>query len=192
MGRIVVSQFVSLDGVVEDPDGSEATPAGGWVGRISDRPGVGKAKLDEARGADALLLGRRSHEFFAARWAPRTGELADRLNGLPKYVVSSTLTDTTWNGTTVLAGDAASAAEKLRGDVPGDIVVYASFQLVRTLLDHDLVDELRLMVFPVVLGTGARLFGPSRATRPLRLVANRTVDDSIAQLTYQPVRDAQR
>ncbi len=188
MGRIVVSQFVSLDGVVEDPDGGEGTDAGGWVGKVSDHPGVGRVKLDEARGTDALLLGRRSYAFFASRWAPRTGELADRLNGLPKHVVSSTLVDPGWANTGVLRGDPVDEAAQLRRDVAGDIVVYASFTLVRALLHHGLVDELRLMVFPVVLGAGDRLFGPSAGTQPLRLVDNRTVDDGIAYLTYQAVR----
>ena len=189
MGRIVVSEFVTLDGVVEDPDGAEGHRVGGWVGRVGDRPGVGRIKLDEALGTDALLLGRRSYEFFAARWAPRTGPLADRLNALPKYVVSSTLADAAWGDTTVLRGDPVEEAAKLRVEVGGDIVVYASFGLVRPLLGHDVVDELRLMVVPVALGAGERLFAPSPAPRPLRLVDHRTVDDGIAYLTYQPVRD---
>ena len=189
MGRIVVSQFVSLDGVVEDPDGGEGSGVGGWVGKIKDREEVNKVKVDEALGAEALLLGRRSYEFFAARWAPRVGDLADRLNSLPKYVVSSTLEDPNWNNSTVLTGDVVDEVSRLKQDVNGDIVVYASFHLLRTLMEHDLVDELRLMIYPVVLGAGERLFGETSEKKPMRLLDTGTVGDSIAFLTYQPVRD---
>lgn len=154
MGKIVMSEFVSLDGVKQDPDGNEGFRVGGWVGQIKDREELTRVKVDEALSAEALLLGRRSYEFFAARWQPRRGELADRLNSLPKYVVSSTLQDPDWNNTTVLKGEVVNAVSKLKQQLSGDIVVYASFHLMYTLLEHDLVDELRLVVYPVVLGAG--------------------------------------
>jgi dihydrofolate reductase len=159
MGKIVVSENVSLDGVIQDPAGDEGFSRGGWVGLIKDRPGVSNLALDEAMGSEALLLGRRSYEWFAARWPSRSGELADRLNNLPKYVVSSTLEEPEWNNSTVLEGDVVDAVSKLKQELDGEIVVPGSFQLVRTLLEHELVDELRLKIFPVVLGDGERLFG---------------------------------
>src|ERR671924_2351659 len=158
MGRIVVSEFVSLDGVIEDPAGDEGFRLGGWVGEIKGREEADKVKLDEALGTEALLLGRRSYEFFAARWPSRRGELADRLNSLPKYVVSSTLKDPEWNNSTVLKGDVVNEVSKLKQELEGEIVIPGSFQLLRTLIEHDLVDELRMKIFPVVLGAGGRPF----------------------------------
>ena len=190
MGKIVVSDNVSLDGVVQDPAGDEGFRHGGWVGLIKDRPQPGKIALDEAKGAEALLLGRRSYEWLAARWPSRSGELADRFNGIPKYVVSSTLEDPQWSNSTVLKGDAVSEVSKLKDELDGDIVVPASFQLVHALMEHDLVDELRLKVFPVVLGEGQRLFGETSDKRPMRLVATQTVEGDVAYLTYERVRDA--
>jgi dihydrofolate reductase len=190
MGKIIVSENVTLDGVVQDPAGVEGFRHGGWVGRIEGREGLAKVVFDEALGTEAMLLGRRSYEFLAAQWPSRTGALADRLNSKPKYVVSSTLQDPAWNNTTVLKGGAVSEVSTLKQQLAGDIVVAASFQLVRTLMEHDLVDELRLMIFPVVLGTGRRLFGETSDKKPLRLLSTRTVGDSLAYLTYQPVRDA--
>src|SRR5436309_16055147 len=149
MGKIVVSNNVSLGGVIQDPAGDEGFGRGGWVGLIKDRPGVNKLALDEALGTEALLLGRRSYEWMAARWPSRSGELADRLNGMPKYVVSSTLEDPDWNNSTVLKGEVVNEVPKLKREVDGDIVVPGSFQLLRALLEHDLVDELRLKIFPV-------------------------------------------
>jgi dihydrofolate reductase len=189
MGRIVVSENITLDGVIEDPAGAEDFRHGGWVGKVTDRPAVGRAALDEALGAEALLQGRRTYEFLAERWPSRSGELADRLNSLPKYVVSSTLTDPAWNNTTVLHGDAIDAVSKLKQDVNGEIVVAGSIRLVRTLFDHDLVDELRLLVYPVVLGSGERLFGETSDKKPMRLVDTDT-GDGVAFLTYELVRDA--
>ena len=156
MGKIIVSENVSLDGVVQDPNGEEGYRHGGWFAQVTDkdREEWAKVALDEAVGTEAMLLGRRSYELFAARWPSRTGALADRLNTKPKYVVSSTLRDPAWNNTTVLPGDAASEAAKLKRHLAGDIVVAASFQLVRTLIEHHLVDELRLMIYPFVLGAG--------------------------------------
>jgi dihydrofolate reductase len=187
VGKIVISENVSLDGVIEDPSGEEGFRLGSRVGQIKDREAVGKAVLDEALGAEALLLGRRSYEFFAARWPSRGGELADRLNSLPKYVVSSTLEDPDWNNSTVLKGDVVNEVSKLKQELEGEIVVYGSLQLVRTLIEHDLVDELRLMIYPVVLGAGERLFGETSDKKPLRLVGTQTGGD-VAFLTYEPVR----
>src|SRR5918994_951265 len=192
MGKIVVSDNVSLDGVIQDPAGDESFRRGGWVGLIKDRPELSKLALDEALGAGALLLGRRSYEWFAARWPSRSGELADRLNSLPKYVVSSTLEDPDWNNSTVLKGDVVDEVSKLKQELNGEINVPGSFQLSRTLIEHDLVDELRLKIFPVVLGAGARLFGETSDKKPMRLVDTQTVGDGVAILTYEPVRDAER
>jgi dihydrofolate reductase len=192
MGKIVISENVSLDGVIQDPAGDEGFQRGGWVGRVGDRGREEAAQvlLEEALGTEAMLLGRRSYEFLAARWPSRTGALADRLNSKPKYVVSSTLQDPAWNNTTVLKGNVVNEVSKLKQQLAGDIVVPASFQLVRTLLEHDLIDELRLMIYPVVLGAGERLFGETSDKKPLRLISTRTVGNDLAYLTYQPVRDA--
>ena len=191
MGKIVISENVSLDGVIQDPVGDEGFSRGGWVGRVGDRGREGAAKvlLDEALGAEAQLLGRRSYEFLAARWPFRSGKLADRLNSMPKYVVSSTLEGPTWNNTTVLKGDVVTEVSKLKQELDGDILVYASYQLGRTLIEHDLVDELRLFVFPVVLGAGERLFGETSDKKAMRLVGTRTVGD-LARLIYEAERNA--
>jgi dihydrofolate reductase len=189
MGEIVVSENVSLDGVIQDPAGDEGFRVGGWVGLIKDSPQLNKLALDEALGAEALLLGRRSYEWFAARWPSRSGELADRLNSLPKYVVSSTFEDPDWNNSTVLKGDAVDEVSKLKQELTGEIVVPASFQLLRTLMEHDLVDELRLKIFPVVLGAGERLFGETGGKKAWRLLEARTVGDGLASLAYELVRE---
>jgi dihydrofolate reductase len=192
MGKIVVSTNITLDGVVQDPDGAEGFAHGGWFGRFGgkDLEPWGKVSLDEALGAEALLLGRRSDEWFATRWASRTGEWADRLNSLPKYVVSATLDAPRWGNSTVLRGDAVSEASKLKQELAGEIVVYASYQLGRTLLEHDLVDELRLTVFPVTLGAGERLFGESTGIKPMRLLSTQTIGDGLVLLTYALVQEA--
>ena len=190
MGKIVVSENVTLDGVIQDPAGDEGFRVGGWVGLIKDSPQVNKLALDEALRAEAWLLGRRSYEWFAARWPSRSGELADRLNSLPKYVVSSTLDHPAWNNSTVLKGDVLNEVSKLKQELDGVIVVPASFQLVHTLMEHDLVNELRLKIFPVVLGAGERLFGETSDRKSMRLVGTETIQGRIAYLTYQPVRDA--
>jgi dihydrofolate reductase len=192
MGQIVISDNVSLDGVIQDPAGDEGFTRGGWIGRIAALPELAKVALDEALGTEALLLGRRSYEWLAARWPSRSGELADRLNSLPKYVVSSTLQAPDWNNTTVLTGDVVTEVAKLKHELDGEINVPASFQLARTLIEHDLVDELRLKIFPVVLGAGARLFGETSDKKPMRLLDTQTIGDGIAILTYQPVRDPER
>jgi len=194
MGKIVISgpQNVTLDGVVQDPDGKEGFGPGGWFVEFGgkDLEEWNKIALDDALRAEAWLLGRRSYEFFGARWRSRSGELADRLNSMPKYVVSSTLSEPGWNNSTVLTGDVVGEVSKLKQQLDGDIVVPASYQLGRTLIEHDLVDELRLVVFPVVLGAGERLFGEVSERRPLRLVSARTVGDGLVYLTYERARNA--
>ena len=190
MGKIIVSDNVSLDGVVQDPAGDEGFRRGGWVGSIKDRAELNKLALDEALGAEAMLMGRRTYEWFAARWPSRSGELADRLNSLPKYVVSSTLERPEWNNSRVLKGDVLNEVSKLKHDLSGEIVIPASFRIVRTLIDHDLVDGLRLKIFPVVLGGGERLFGETSDKKGMRLVEVRTLDGDTAFLTYERVRDA--
>jgi dihydrofolate reductase len=192
MGKLVVSENVTLDGVIQDPAGSEGFELGGWVGRVGDhgRDAAAKLLLDETMGAEALLLGRRSYEFLAARWPSRTGDLADALNSLPKYVLSSTLEDADWSNTTVVKGDAVSEVSKLKQELEGEIVIPASFRLWRALLEHDLVDELRLLIYPVVLGAGERLFGETSDKKPMQLIDTRTIGDDLAYLVYRPVREA--
>jgi dihydrofolate reductase len=192
MGKIIISENVSLDGVVQDPTGEEGFGRGGWTGQMGDKDREAWAKVlyDEALGAEALLLGRRSDEWFATRWLSRSGEWADRVNSLPKYVVSSTLKEPKWSNSTVLQGDVVDEVTKLKRQLDGDIVVYASIRLAHTLIEHDVVDELRLMIHPVVLGAGERLFGETSGHKPMRLVHAQTVGDSLALLTYQPIRDA--
>ena len=194
MGKIVMSgpQNVSLDGVVQDPDGAEGFELGGWFREFGgeDLEAWNQVALEEALRAEAWLLGRRSYEFFGVRWQPRNGELADRLNSIPKYVVSSTLENPEWNNSTVLKGDVVTEVSKLKQALDGEIVVPASYQLGRTLIEHDLVDELRLVVFPVVLGAGERLFAETGDKKPMRLVDAKTIGDGLAFLTYELVRGA--
>jgi dihydrofolate reductase len=187
MGKIVISTNASLDGVVQDPDGEEGFSRGGWFGKYGGKDLDEWAKIEyaEALGTSALLLGRASDEWFGARWASRPGEWADRLNSVPKYVVSATLHDPRWTNVTVLTGGVVDEVTRLKQEVDGDIVVYASYQLARTLIEHDLVDELRLFVFPVVVGQGKRLFGETSGTKPLRLTGSRTVGDGLVFLTYE-------
>jgi dihydrofolate reductase len=190
MGRLVISTNVSLDGVVQDPDGKEGFRHGGWLTRsdASDLEAWTGILADEAFRTAALLLGRRSDEWFAARWMGRSGEWAERLNSLPKYVVSSTDAQPQWSNCTVLSGDAQSEVSRLKRQLEGDIVVYASYQLGRTLFDNGLVDELRLFVFPVILGAGERLFGETSDKTSLRLLENRTVGDGLAFVRYEVLR----
>jgi len=192
MGKIVISTNVSLDGVVQDPDGKEGFRLGGWfVESIgSDYEPWAKVFFEEALATEALLLGRRSDEWFAERWLSRDDEWADRLNSLPKYVVSSTLEEARWSNATVVNGDVLDQVAKLKRELDGDIVVYASYQLARVLIEHDLVDELRLFVFPVVVGAGERLFGETSDQKPLRLVDTTTVGAGLARVTYEFVRAA--
>jgi dihydrofolate reductase len=185
MAQIIVTEFVSLDGVMEDPGGAESFEYGGWTFEI-DRGEEGNAfKLDETLDSDALLLGRVTYEGFAAAWPSREGEFAEKFNSMPKYVVSSTVRSPEWNNTTVVDGDVVESVSRLRRELDGNLVVHGSAQLVQTLLDHDLVDELRLMVFPVILGKGKRLFGDTSAKKRLRLAEARTVGDGVAILVYR-------
>jgi dihydrofolate reductase len=188
VGRIVVTEFVSLDGVVEAPGGGEEFKHGGWSFEFDRGDEGNKFKLDETVSSEALLLGRVTYEGFAASWPSRDGEFADKFNSMPKYVVSSTLENPEWNNSTVLKGDVPEQVAKLKQDVDGDVVVHGSPQLVQALLEHGLVDELRLMVFPVVLGSGKRLFGETADKLPLRLVDSKVVGDGVAIMVYEPVR----
>jgi dihydrofolate reductase len=185
MGRIVVTEFVSLDGVMEDPGGSEDFDYGGWSFEYSRGDEGDQFKLDETMQSDAMLLGRTTYEGFADAWPQRDGEFADRFNSMPKYVVSSTLTDPEWTNTTVIDGDLAAEVAKLRDAHDGDIVVHGSAQLAQALLENDLVDEMRLMVFPVVLGRGKRIFGETSGKKPLRLSDSKTVGDGVSILVYE-------
>jgi dihydrofolate reductase len=188
MGRIVVTEFVSLDGVMEDPGGSENFKYGGWSFEFARGDEGEKFKLDETLATDALLLGRVTYEGFAEAWPTRTGEFADKFNNMPKYVVSSTMDKAEWTNSTVLKGDLAEEVPKLKEAHDGDIVVHGSAQLVQALLEQDLVDEVRLMVFPVVLGSGKRVFGETSDKKPLQLVDSKTVGDGVLIVIHEPVR----
>jgi dihydrofolate reductase len=195
MGKIVISTNSSFDGVVQDPDGTDGFALGGWFDQVigDDRPEWAQFFVKEAMGASALLMGRTSDEWFASRWLDRTGEWADKLNGMPKYVVSSTLEHTAWSNGTVISGDGADlAAEvaKLRREITGEILVYGSFQLGHALMEQGLVDEIRVMVLPVLVGDGVRLFGSTGGIRPLRLIHTDTVGNGIVSLAYEVVREA--
>jgi dihydrofolate reductase len=186
MGRIVITEFISLDGVVEDPGGSESFRHGGWSFAISSGDEGYQFKFDETSAADAQLLGRVTYEGFAEAWPSREGEFADLFNSMPKYVVSSTLTDPTWNNSTVLTGDLAGEVAKLKASYERDIVVHGSVRLARSLIEADLVDELRLMVYPVVLGSGLRLFGETSDKKTFKLASSKIVGEGVAILMYQP------
>jgi len=187
MGKIIISENITLDGVVQDPTGEGGFDRGGWFDQIADadRAAWAKVEYEEALAASALLLGRRSYDYFATRWADRPGEWADRLRELPKYVISTTLEDPQWSNTTVLPGDALTATKELKDSLDGEIVVYASRPLVHTLIEHDLADEVRLMIYPTALGGGDRLFGETTGAKSMHLVDARTVGDSLAFLTYR-------
>jgi len=190
VGRIVVTEFVSLDGVMEAPGGGEDFKHAGWTFQIERGDEGDRFKLDEALDAEALLLGRVTYEGFARAWPSMEGEFADKFNGMPKYVVSSTLESADWNNSSVLGGDPVEEVAKLRRELDGSIVVHGSAQLVQTLIEHDLVDELRLMVFPVVLGTGKRLFGETSDKKSLTLVDSKTVGDGVTILIFRPAETA--
>jgi dihydrofolate reductase len=184
MGRIVVTEFISLDGVIEAPGGGEDYKYAGWTFEIDRGDEGNQFKLDETMSSAALLLGRRTYEGFAAAWPERDGEFADKFNTMPKYVVSSTLRDPEWTNSTVLSGDLVDEVTKLKSEQDGDVVVHGSAQLVQSLIENDLVDELRLMVFPVVLGTGKRLFGETTDKKPLKLSSSTVVGDGVAIQVY--------
>ncbi len=192
MGKIVVSQNVSLDGVVEDPSGEQGFRHGGWFVQFigQDWEAWAELELAEAQGAEALLMGRRSDEYFATRSKSQSGAWLDRLTSLPKYVVSSTIDDPEWSNATVLTGEVVSEVVKLKQQTQGEIIVYASRPLVHTLMEHDLVDELRLTVFPVALGAGKRLFGETSDKRPMRLINTKTIGSGLVHLTYERAREA--
>jgi dihydrofolate reductase len=192
MGKIVISENITLDGVVQDPTGEEGAGYGSWTSPLPERDLEEWAKVlfDEALGTEALLLGRRSDEWFATRWLGRSGAWADRLNSIPKYVVSATLGEPRWGNSTVLKGDVVSEVQKLRQQLDGDILVIGSTQLAHALLEHDLADELRLMLYPVVLGAGQRLLGETGDRKPMRLVRVQPVGDRLTRLTYERDRDA--
>jgi dihydrofolate reductase len=184
MGRIVVTEFISLDGVIEAPGGGEDYKHAGWTFEIDRGDEGNQFKLDETMSSAALLLGRRTYEGFAAAWPGRDGEFADKFNTMAKYVVSSTLRDPEWSNSTVLSGDLVDEITKLKNEQDGDIVVHGSAQLVQSLIENDLVDELRLMVFPVVLGTGKRLFGETTDKKRLQLKSSKVVGDGVAVQVY--------
>jgi dihydrofolate reductase len=186
MGRIVVTEFISLDGVIEDPGGAEDFKYGGWSFEFDRGEDGNQFKLDETMDSAALLLGRKTYEGFADAWPARAGEFADKFNEMPKYVVSSTLKDPEWTNTTVLEGDVADSVKKLRDEVDGNIVVHGSAQLVNALIEDGLVDELRLMVFPVVLGSGKRLFGETSDKKALKLTDSKTVGEGVTVQVYEP------
>jgi dihydrofolate reductase len=188
MGKLVVSQFITVDGVVEDPGGSEGSSLGGWAFQFDRGADGDQFKLDEVMAASALLLGRRTYEGFAEAWPSREGEFADKFNNMPKYVVSSTLERPRWNNTTVVGAEVPAAIKRIRDEVDGDILVNGSVQLVRELIDRDLVDELRLMVFPTVIGGGLRLFPDGGTSHPLRLTESREAGETLITI-YEPVRE---
>jgi dihydrofolate reductase len=191
MGKIIVSENISLDGVIEDPRGEESLGRGDWFTWISekDREQWAQVLITEMLAAEALLLGRRTYEYFAARYPSRTGELADRLNSIPKYIVSTTLQDPQWTNSEVLKGHVVNEVSTLKQTITGEIVVYASGQLAHALIEHDLVDELRLMTFPFVVGAGERLYSDTHSLKPMHLVDTGTVGDGLALLTYRSVRN---
>ena len=192
MGKIVISTNVSLDGVVQDPDGQEGFRLGGWFAKYGgkDLDEWRQGMFEETLRIKALLLGRRSEEWFGSRWTQRTDEWAKALNAVPKYVISATLDEPRWTNSTILGGDAVKEVSRLKQEIDGTIAVYASYQLGRLLLEEGLVDEVRLFVFPVVLGSGERVFGETAAANPLRLVKTETIGENIVYLSYEVVRAA--
>ncbi len=188
MRKVIVSEFITLDGVMEDPGGADHFERGGWAFQFERGPEGDKFKLDEVMEAGALLLGRKTYEGFAAAWPSRTGEFADKMNGMPKYVVSTTLDHAGWNNTTVIKGDVAGEVAKLKAGPGQDILIAGSGQLIHHLMQHDLIDEYRLMVYPVILGKGQRLFEPGNSRRDLHLAEIKPVRSGILILVYHPAR----
>ena len=187
MGRIVVTEFVSLDGVMEDPGGSEHSKHGAWTFKFNRGEAGNKFKLDETLDAEAQLLGRVTYEGFAQAWPKRSGDpFSGKFNSMPKYVISKTLRTADWNNSTILSGDVLDEVKKLKQRLKGDILVSGSARLVQTLIANDLVDQLNLMVFPVILGSGKRLFGDVNDLKTMQLVESRTVGDGVLILVYRP------
>ena len=187
MGRIVVTEFVSLDGVMEDPGGSEHTKHGGWTFKFSRGEDGNKFKMDEVNDAEAQLLGRVTYEGFAEAWPKRSGDpFSAKFNSMPKYVVSHTLKKAEWNNSTILSGEVVEEVKKLKQRLKGDILVSGSAKLAQTLISNDLVDQLNLMVFPVLLGSGKRLFGDTPDMKTLKLAESKTVGDGVLILVYRP------
>ncbi len=186
MRKVVVSEFTTLDGVMEDPGGAEKFERGGWAFKFNRGPEGDKFKLDELMSSDALLLGRITYQGFADAWPSRTGEFADTMNGMSKYVVSTTLQKVDWNNTTIIKSNVAAEVSKLKAMQGQDILVAGSCRLVDTLMQHDLIDELRLMVFPIVLGCGKRLFNDQDKSHNLRLVESKPVGSGVLTLIYHP------
>jgi dihydrofolate reductase len=188
MGKIIVTEFVSLDGVIEAPGGGEDYKHAGWTFQISRGDEGNAFKVKETADSEALLLGRVTYEGFAQAWPSRTGEFADKLNGMPKYVISSTLKDAPWNNSTILKGNVGAEVTNLKKKLKGNIVVHGSAQLTQALLAYDLIDELRMMVFPVILGSGKRLFGAMEDKKSMKLIGSQTVGDGVEILIYEPRR----
>ena len=191
MRRVIVSEFVSLDGVIEDPGGAEESDRGGWSFQANRGAEGDKYKDEELASADALLLGRKTYQGFAAAWPQmeeQTGDYGARMNGYPKYVASRTLQEPLeWNNSTLIEGDVAEGVERLKRQDGKDILIFGSGELVRTLMEHDLIDEYRLMVFPIVVGQGKRLFGDTQETKTMKLVNTKQVGpDGVFILTYRP------
>jgi len=189
MRKVVISEFITLDGVMEDPGGAENTERGGWAFMFQRGPEGDQFKVDELMAADALLLGRKTYEGFAAAWPDRTGEFADKMNGMQKYVVSKTLEHPTWQNTTILKGNIAEEVSKIKAKDGRDILVAGSAMLMHALMEHNLVDAFRLMVFPVVLGKGKRLFINESKKTGLHLVKMQAVgNEGVVTLIYHPIR----
>jgi dihydrofolate reductase len=186
MGQVIVSEFVSIDGVMEAPGGGADYEHAGWTFEVPRGDEGDRFKLEETMSTEALLLGRRTYQDFARAWPSMQGEFADKFNNMPKYVVSSTLHDPEWTNSTVLEGDPAAAVRRLKEELDGKIVVHGSAQLVQMLIENDLLDELRLMIFPVILGSGKRLFGEAGSKKPMRLTDSKTVGEGIEILIYHP------
>src|SRR6266487_30527 len=185
MGRLVVTEYISVDGVVEAPSGNEQFERTGWTDDFSRGADGDQFKVDETMAADAQLLGRVTYETFAAAWPQFEGEFADKFNSMPKYVVSSTLRDPEWNNTTVLEGDLVDEVTKLKQRYERDVILHGSPQLVQALIEHDLVDALHLLVYPVIVGAGKRLFDGTSETKRLRLAETRTFGDGVHLLVYE-------
>jgi dihydrofolate reductase len=188
MGKIVVSQFVSVDGVIEDPVGMEGLGRGAWTSRFDSGPEGEKLKIDEMVGSEALLLGRTTYDGYVAAWPSRGGEYADKINSMPKYVVSTTLESPKWDNTTVIGGDVAAEVARLKQETEGDILVHGSAQLTHALMEHELIDRWDLMTFPIVVGAGKRCFGDPGQAAVLRLVRCEAVGDGVTILSYESAR----